>query len=620
MKDFLENYSDFNDIKKMTLEELNIFSQEIREFLIQKVSKTGGHLASNLGVVELTLSIYNVFDINKDKLVWDVGHQSYVHKILTGRKDEFDTLRSFGGLSGFPKRQECKYDAFEAGHSSTSISAGIGIARARDLQNKNYEVITVIGDGALTGGMALEALNDLGYTKTKMTVILNDNQMSIAKNVGGMSAYLSKIRVDPTYNKIKKDINSTLMKIPNLGKGMANSIHKFKEGIKQLLVPGMFFEDIGIKYFGPIDGHNIKELSKAMEMAKKYDGPVLIHVITQKGKGYEYAENNPKKFHSMGPFNYSSGELCGSSKCTYSKVFGKHMVELGKEYKNLVAITAAMPDGTGLKEFSNKYKDRFFDVGIAEQHAVTLAAGMASQGLKPVFAVYSTFLQRAYDQVIHDVCMQNLPVIFAIDRAGIVGNDGETHQGVFDISFLSHMPNMTIISPKCTDELKYMLSWAVTQNYPVAIRYPRGGDNNNVKLSPMKNFEKGKWELVYGGGKLALIACGKMVQTAVLVKERLSAMNIDASVINACFVKPIDKEMIDDLVSKDYTIVTIEDNVIHGGLGTLVLEYLNTLGYKNKVLNFGFKDEFIPHGDTDILYEVYGLHVDGIVNKIIESI
>jgi 1-deoxy-D-xylulose-5-phosphate synthase len=620
MEDFIENYKSFNDIKNMSLDELDSFSSKIREFLIEKVSTTGGHLASNLGVVELTLSLYNVFDFNKDKLVWDVGHQSYVHKILTGRQDKFDTLRCFGGLSGFPKRSESKYDMFETGHSSTSISAALGMARARDLKKGDYSVVSVIGDGALTGGMALEALNDLGFKKTKMIVILNDNQMSISKNVGGLSSYLSKLRFDPKYNKIKKEVNTTLLKIPNVGKGMASSIQKIKDSIKQLVVPGMWFEDMGIKYFGPIDGHNIKELSNVLKMAKKIDGPVLIHIVTKKGKGYEFAEKNPDKFHGIGPFNCSSGEISSTCKSTYSRAFGEHMVNLAEKSDNIVAITAAMPDGTGLKEFSKRFKNRFFDVGIAEQHAVTLAAGMASEGLKPVFAVYSTFLQRAYDQVVHDVCMQNLPVIFAIDRAGIVGKDGETHQGVFDLSFLSHIPNMTIMTPKCIEELKTMLSWAVYQQYPIAIRYPRGTDNNQVYLSPLKSFEKGKWEVIYGGGDIALIACGKMVQNAILVKEKLNSMGINASVINACFVKPVDKEMLNNLAQNKTTIVTIEDNVIHGGLGSLVLQFMNSLNCNNKIVNLGFKDEFIPHGSTDVLYKLYGLNVDGIVDKIIDNI
>ncbi|MBU3214178.1 1-deoxy-D-xylulose-5-phosphate synthase [Clostridium estertheticum] len=620
MSKILDNFNDINEIKKMTIQELNDFAKEIRHFLIEKVSKTGGHLASNLGVVELTLSLYNVFDLDKDKLIWDVGHQSYVHKILTGRKDKFDLLRNYGGLSGFPKREESKYDIFESGHSSTSISAGAGIARARDLQKGDYSVISVIGDGALTGGMSFEALNDIGFRKTKMIIVLNDNQMSISKNVGGMSRYLSQFRIDPTYNRIKKEINSTLRKIPSVGDGMINSIQKIKNGIKQVVVPGMLFENMGITYLGPIDGHDIKEVSKVLKLAKKIGGPVIIHVITKKGKGYKFAEEQPNKFHGVGPFNPSNGELCSSHKESYSEAFGEQIVTLAKENKNIVAITAAMPEGTGLESFSKEFKNRFFDVGIAEQHAVTMAAGMASQGLKPIFAVYSTFLQRAYDQILHDVCIQKLPVIFAIDRAGIVGQDGETHQGIFDLSYLSHIPNMTIMAPKCIGELKTMLTFAVKQDYPIAIRYPRGGDNQNVKMSPINDFKRGKWETLLGGGKIAFIATGKMVQNAILVREKLLNMGIEATVVNACFIKPIDKALLLDLVDKKYSLVTIEDNIVHGGLGSLVLEYVNSLNKKAKVINLGFNDEFIPHGSVDILYKLYKLDVDGIFDSILKLV
>lgn len=620
MNKILDDFNDINEVKEMSIQELNIFAQEIRNFLIEKVSKTGGHLASNLGVVELTLSLYNVFDFDKDKVIWDVGHQSYVHKILTGRKDRFDTLRTFGGLSGFPKREESKYDVFDAGHSSTSISAAVGMARARDLKGEDYDVVSIIGDGALTGGMAFEALNDVGFRKTKMIIVLNDNQMSISKNVGGLSKYLSEFRIDPTYNRIKKEINSTLRKIPSVGNGMINSINKLKDGIKQVIVPGMLFEHMGIKYLGPIDGHDIKEVSKVFKLAKNINGPVIIHVITKKGKGYKFAEKEPHKFHSVSPFNCSSGELGSSSKESYSDAFGQQIVQLAKDNKNVVAITAAMPEGTGLEMFSKEFADRFFDVGIAEQHAVTMAAGMARQGLKPIFAVYSTFLQRAYDQILHDVCLQKLPVIFAIDRAGIVGPDGETHQGVFDLSYLSHIPNMTIMAPKCISELKTMLTFAVKQDYPIAIRYPRGGDNCNVKMSSIENIKRGKWEILFHGGKIAFIATGKMVQNAILVREKLNNMGIDATVINACFIKPIDKVLISELVDKKYSIVTIEDNLIYGGLGSLVLEYVNSLQGNTRVINLGFKDEFIPHGTVDILYKLYKLDVDGIFESILKLV
>ncbi|MBU3110677.1 1-deoxy-D-xylulose-5-phosphate synthase [Clostridium lacusfryxellense] len=620
MSKILDDYNDINKIKEMTIQELNVLALEIRKFLIEKVSKTGGHLASNLGVVELTLSLFNVFDLEKDKIIWDVGHQSYVYKILTGRKDKFDSLRTFGGLSGFPKKEESKYDFFEAGHSSTSVSAGLGMARARDLKKEDFNVISVIGDGALTGGMSFEALNDVGFRKTKMIILLNDNQMSISKNVGGMSKYLSQFRIDPTYNRIRDEINSTLRKIPNVGNGMVKSIEKIKNGIKQVIVPGMLFEHMGIKYLGPIDGHDIKEVSKVLKLAKNIDGPVIIHVITKKGKGYKFAEEQPRKFHSMGPFNPSNGELCSSSKESYSDAFGQQIVHLAKENKNIVAITAAMPEGTGLEMFSKEFKNRFFDVGIAEQHAVTMAAGMAASGLKPIFAVYSTFLQRAYDQILHDVCIQRLPVIFAIDRAGIVGPDGETHQGVFDLSYLSHIPNMTIMAPKCIGELKTMLTFAVEQDYPIAIRYPRGGDSSNVEMLPMENFKRGKWETLFDGGKIAFIATGKMVQNAILVREKLMNMGVEATVINACFIKPIDTSLISELIYKNYSLVTIEDNIVHGGLGSLVLEYVNSLDVKTKVINLGFKDEFIPHGKVDILYRLHKLDVDGIFESILKLV
>ncbi len=620
MNNILNNLNDFNEIKELNLKELDILASDIREFLIDKVSKTGGHLASNLGVVELTISLYNVFDFSQDKLIWDVGHQAYVHKILTGRKEKFETLRKFGGISGFPKREESIYDMFETGHSSTSISAALGMARARDLTNRDHEVIAVIGDGALTGGMALEALNDAGYRKTKLIVILNDNQMSIGKNVGGLSTYLSKLRIDPKYTRFREEFNSTVSKIPSIGKGVTNSIERIKDSIKQLIVPGMLFEDMGIRYFGPIDGHNIKELSKVLTMAKKIKEPVIIHVITKKGKGYNYAENNPDKFHGIGPFDCDSGELCFNSGTSYSTVFGDEMLSLAKDNLNLVAITAAMRDGTGLSKFAEQFPQRFFDVGIAEQHAVTLAAGMAKEGLKPVFAVYSTFLQRAYDQILHDVSIQKLPVIFAIDRAGIVGEDGETHQGIFDLSYLTHIPNMTIVSPKCLEELRFLLRWAVNQNFPVALRYPRGGDNSKVKLLPRKEIDLGSFEVVSKGSEIALIAAGKMVQQAMLAKEKLVAMGYDPMVVSATFIKPIDKKMIDFLVKQNYKIVTLEDNVLHGGLGSLILEYINVSHSTNKtaVLNIGFKDEFVTHGSVDILYKLYKMDPQGIIDQILK--
>ncbi|UZQ50914.1 1-deoxy-D-xylulose-5-phosphate synthase [Clostridium kluyveri] len=618
MFNLLDNYKDVNDIKKMSLDEKKQLALEIREFLIENVSKTGGHLASNLGVVELTLSLFSIFDLNHDKLIWDVGHQAYVHKLLTGRKDKFHTLRQFGGISGFPKRCESVYDFFETGHSSTSISAALGMARARDLKGEKHNVVAVIGDGALTGGMALEALNDVGYRKTKLIIILNDNQMSIGKNVGGVSRYLNKLRVDPKYNKFKEEVESTLKKIPNIGKGMAKYLERLKNGIKKMVVSGMFFEDIGIKYLGPIDGHNIKDLTEVMTAAKKVNNPVIIHVITKKGKGYEFAEKNPGKFHGIGPFNCNNGEIAATSTNTYSKVFGDEMVNLAREDKKIVVITAAMRDGTGLQNFAKEFPERFFDVGIAEQHAVTLAGGMAVEGLKPVFAVYSTFLQRSYDQLLHDICIQKLPVVFAVDRAGIVGDDGETHQGIFDLSYLTEMPNMTVMSPKCMAELTHMLKWALNQNYPIAIRYPRGGDN--VYLTPLEDFEFGRWEYILNKGKIALVAQGRMVEHAVLAAEKLEQMGILVRVISACFIKPLDKVMLRELVEEDVTIITIEDNIIRGGLGSYILEYVNTSHRKVDVINLGFKDEFVTHGKPSILYKLYGLDTESIVDKVLKVV
>ena len=615
MYDILNSILEPHDVKRMNEKVLKNLSKELREFLIEKVSKTGGHLASNLGVVELTLSLYKSFDLEKDKIVWDVGHQTYVHKILSGRKDKFDKLRQFKGLSGFPKSSESIYDSFETGHSSTSISAALGMARARDLKNEDYRVIAVIGDGALTGGMAFEALNDVGYNKTNLIIIINDNQMSISKNVGGLSTYLSKLRIDPSYNKLKDDINSTL-RTSNMGKNIASSISKIKDSIKQLVVPSMLFEDMGIKYLGPIDGHNLKDLTEVFSKAKKVQGPVIIHTITQKGKGCDFAEKNPNKYHGIGPFDLDSGEACvtSTSSETYSKSFGKAMIKLAKNDEDVVGITAAMPDGTGLKEFSKIFPKRFFDVGIAEQHAVTLAAGMAKNGLKPVFAVYSTFLQRAFDQILHDVCIQNLPVIFGIDRAGIVGEDGETHQGIFDISYLSLIPNMTILSPKTTKELYPMLFWAKEFKKPCAIRYPRGEDC--LDLNPKTEFKLGEWEVIKEGKDIAIIATGKMVEHAIKAQTMLKEKGINPKIINACFIKPIDKKLIEKLVNENYKIITIEDNVINGGLGSLVLEYVNRISKETKVINMGYDDEFIPQGKVNTLYEVYKLDYKAIVEKV----
>ena len=604
------------DLKKLNDDDLETLSEEIREFLIESVSKTGGHLASNLGVVDLTVSLFKVFDFSNDKIVWDVGHQSYVYKILTGRKDGFKNLRKFNGMSGFPKRSESKYDHFDTGHSSTSISAAVGIARARDIKKEKYNVLAVIGDGALTGGMALEALNDVGYRKTKMIIILNDNMMSISTNVGGLSKYLNKLRSDPKYNALKTEINESLNQ-SKVGKNIAGKISKVKDSIKHLVVPSMLFEDMGIKYIGPIDGHNISSMVEVLKKVKEIDGPVLLHILTQKGKGYALAEESPTKYHGVGPFNLESGEMKVSSKNSYSKVFGKALINCAKKDKNIVAITAAMPEGTGLSCFAKEFKDRFFDVGIAEQHAVTLAAGMASNGLKPVFAVYSTFLQRGFDQVIHDVCIQQLPVVFAIDRAGIVGDDGETHQGIIDLSYLSIIPNMTIAAPKCLEEVELLLKWAFQKNAPVAIRYPRGGDIVD-DMKPLREIREGKWEVIHSGSKVCIIATGKMVQHAKHAMDMMYERGLNPTLINATFIKPIDTELLDQIIKKGYNVLIIEDNILHGGLGSLIESYLIENNFKRKIKRLGYSDTFVPQGSVDLLYKEYKLDSESIMNEILE--
>lgn len=612
---FLKKLNFPEDLKNLNENEYKVLSEELREFLIDSVSKTGGHLASNLGVVELTLSLFKAFDFKKDKIVWDVGHQSYVYKILTGRKDGFENLRQFNGMSGFPKRNESEYDYFDTGHSSTSISSALGIARARDLSGDNYSVIAVIGDGALTGGMALEALNDAGFRKTKIIVILNDNQMSISTNVGGLSRYFNKFRIAPTYNKLKTDIHASL-DTSTAGKKIAGQISKVKDSIKHLVVPSMFFENMGVKYIGPIDGHDMKAMTEVFSKAREIDGPVIIHTITQKGKGYALAEESPSKYHGVGPFNLESGEQNVSPKNNYSKAFGNALVDLSEKDSKIVAITAAMPDGTGLNSFSQKFKNRFFDVGIAEQHAVTLAAGMASNGLKPVVAVYSTFLQRAFDQIIHDVCIQNLPVVFAIDRAGIVGEDGETHQGIMDISYLSMIPNMHIVAPKCLEEVEVLLKWAIDKNAPVAIRYPRGGDIIS-NISPISKVEEGKWEVLNKGYKVCVIATGKMVQHVMLARDLLYQNGINPTIINATFIKPIDKTLLKDIKDKGYNILTVEDNMLNGGLGSLIKSYLSEIDYKGSIRSLGYDDEFIPQGAVEVLYKEYGLESENISKAIL---
>ena len=601
------------DIKKLTGKELDILRQEIRDFLIGKISRTGGHLASNLGVVELTMAIFVVFDLPKDKIIWDVGHQSYTHKILSGRKGEFDDLRQYGGMSGFPKRKESPCDAFDTGHSSTSISAGLGLAQARDVSGQDHFVVSVIGDGALTGGMAYEALNNAARMKKNFIIILNDNNMSISENVGGMSRYLNGIRTGDGYLDLKKYVTNVLSRIPVIGDELIDKISRTKNGIKQLLIPGMLFENMGITYLGPVDGHDVKALARALKEAKKLDHAVLVHVITKKGKGYEPAEKNPARFHGVDPFDVLTGESKKEKKNpSYTDVFSKTICQLAEKDPKITAVTAAMPDGTGLKRFSRLYPDRFFDVGIAEEHAVTSAAGMAAGGLKPVVAVYSSFLQRGFDQVLHDVCIQNLPVVFAVDRAGLVGSDGETHQGIFDLSFLSAIPNMSIFAPKNLWELKAGLEFAVSFGGPFAIRYPRGEAYRGLKEfnAPV---EYGRGEMLYEEKDIALLAVGSMVSTGEHVREKLKSEGWSCTLANGRFVKPFDEELVDRLAKKHWLIVTMEENVLQGGYGLMVTRYIHEHYPHVKVMNIAIPDGYVEHGNVSLLRKGLGIDSDSVI-------
>ncbi|MCD8348453.1 MAG: 1-deoxy-D-xylulose-5-phosphate synthase [Lachnospiraceae bacterium] len=614
---FLEQIQEVNDIKKIDRRDLPALAQEIREFLIEKISKTGGHLASNLGVVELTMALHLSLNLPQDKLIWDVGHQSYTHKILTGRKDGFDGLRKYGGMSGFPKRKESDCDAFDTGHSSTSISAGLGYVCARDIQGEDYHVVSVIGDGALTGGMAYEALNNAAQLKTNFIIVLNDNNMSISENVGGISAYLGNIRTAESYTRFKSDLEQKLNRIPVYGDPLVRGIRRTKQGLKQLLVPGMFFEEMGITYLGPIDGHNIAQMRRVLNDAKRMKGAVLVHVVTKKGKGYEPAERMPARFHGTEPFDPETGlPLARRKKAAYTDIFSTVMCKMGAREPKLVAVTAAMPDGTGLKRFRNMYKDRFFDVGIAEAHAVTFAAGLAAGGLKPVVAVYSSFLQRAYDQIIHDVCIQNLPVVFAVDRAGLVGSDGETHQGIFDLSYLSEMPNMCVMAPKNKWELADMLKYAIAYEGPIALRYPRG-----EAFDGLEDFRApivyGKSEIIYDESSLALVAVGSMVKTALEVRKLLKALGYGCTIVNARFVKPIDEEMLAYLANDHRMIVTMEENVRSGGFGEKVLEYYSDTCSNVRVMQIALPDDYIEHGNVELLKSETCIDAESIFKKIV---
>ena len=589
---------------------------EIREFLIETTSRTGGHLASNLGVVELTIAMFCALNLPKDKIIWDVGHQSYTHKILSGRKDNFDGLRQYGGLSGFPKRKESPFDAFDTGHSSTSISAGLGMAQGRDLLGEDYSIVSVIGDGALTGGMAYEALNNAGRLKTNFIIVLNDNNMSISENVGGMSRYLNNLRADEGYNLLKKNVAGTLSRIPMIGSDLVGTLLRTKNSIKQLLIPGMWFENMGITYLGPVDGHDIKGLIRIFSEAKKINRAVLIHVITKKGKGYRPAEKNPSAFHGVEPFDIETGKpLRKKEHPGYTDVFSREICRLAAENPKIVAVTAAMPDGTGLKRFSKEYPDRFFDVGIAEEHAVTSAAGMAAAGLKPVVAVYSSFLQRAYDQVIHDVCIQNLPVVFCVDRAGLVGSDGETHQGIFDLTFLSSVPNMSVMAPKNRWELEKMLQFAISYDGPIAIRYPRGEAYRGLKefLAPV---EYGVSEMLYEERGTALLAVGSMVSTAEHIREKLKSAGQPCTLVNGRFVKPMDTDVIDHLAGTHHTIVTLEENVLRGGYGERVTDYVQKHYPQIKVVNIALPDAYVEHGNVSVLRNELGIDSDSILAQL----
>lgn len=608
----LEKVNYPEDLKSLKIKDKEILAKEIREKILNTVSETGGHLASNLGVVELTIALHSVFNSPIDKIIWDVGHQTYVHKILTGRKNKLDSLRKMNGIAGFPKTNESIYDNFNTGHSSTSISVALGMARARDIKGENNKILAIIGDGALTGGMALEALNDVGSSNTNMIVILNDNEMSISKNVGGISMMLSKLRTKSTYVKANIKGKRTISRIPFVGDKIVRLVQKGKRGIKQLVIPKMYFEDIGFRYLGPVDGHNIEALEDIFNICKQQEGPILVHVLTKKGKGYKPAEETPDKYHSTSKFNIKTGEKLGKKSKDYSKVFGDKLVKIAKENKKVVAITAAMADGTGLTEFAKKFPKRFFDVGIAEQHAVGMAAGMAKSGLVPVVPLYSSFIQRAYDQLVHDVAIQNLPVVICADRAGIVGNDGETHQGLLDMSFTNTIPNFTIMAPKDFNELEEMLEFSVNLQKPVLLRYPRGSESISFKVC--EKIEYGKAEVLEQGKDLTILAIGKMVSRAVEVSNILKESDITCTVINARFLKPFDEKMLLENINKE--IITIEDGTVVGGLGSKVEDILQKNNINVNLEKIAYPDEFVKHGSVDEIEEKYGLDAKSISENI----
>lgn len=613
----LDNIKEPNDIKQYDVEQWKPLAEEIRTFLLEHISKTGGHLASNLGCVELTMALHLVLNLPKDKIIWDVGHQSYTHKILTGRQEGFDTLRQLGGMSGFPKRVESETDVFETGHSSTSISAAIGVAKANELSGNKSTIVAVIGDGSFTGGLTYEALNNLARLKSSCLIILNDNEMSIDENVGGMSSYLNKIRVGQAYNEVKSGVEKGLMNIPGIGEGLAKAVKRGKDSIKGLLVPGMFFEDLGITYIGPIDGHNISQMVDTFEAAVRLKRPVVVHVKTIKGKGYRYAVKHPQYFHGVSPFDLKTGKaLEKKTKMTNTDVFGRKLLALGEEYPKLVAITAAMASGTGLEKFANVYPKRFFDVGIAEQHAVTFAAGLAGEGMIPVVAVYSSFLQRAYDQILHDVCLQNLHVIFAIDRSGLVGEDGATHQGIFDAAYLSNIPNMTVLAPKNRYELTKALEFAMEYKGPVALKYSKGAAFYGLR-EQLEPIECGKSEILFKGSRVALIAVGNMVEVACKVYEALKEKGKEITLVNARFIKPLDETMLINLADEHQVIFTLEEQLFQGGYGQAVSSfYMRNHMNQIRVENIAIEDTFVEHGAVEALRRLLGLDAESVLQRI----
>ena len=605
-----------NDVKELKEQELPILADEIRQFIIDKVSDNGGHLASNLGVVELTIALHRCLNFPQDKLIWDVGHQSYTHKILTGRKNGFDSLRKYHGMSGFTKRDESNCDAFDTGHSSTSLSAGLGMVCARELKKEKYKVVSVIGDGSLTGGLAFEALNNAASLKSNYIMILNDNHMSISENVGGLSHYLAGVRTAKGYTNFKKNVKASLSKMNAIGEELERNIRRAKSMLKQVFIPGMFFEDMGITYLGPIDGHNIEALTEVIEDAKQVEGAVLIHVITEKGKGYEPAQLHPESYHGVGPFIKKNGMAKKpKEEATYTDIFAKTICELAQTHEKLVTITAAMMDGCGLKGFAKRFPDRFFDVGIAEEHAVTFACGLAAGGFHPFFAVYSSFLQRGYDQILHDMCMQNLPVTLMLDRAGLVGNDGETHQGVFDLSYLTMIPNMTVFAPKNRYEFQDAIAFAADFEAPMAIRYPKT-DAVRVLKEYREPIKLGKSEWIRRGSRVALLAIGTMVETAMEVEELLAKDGIDATVVNLRFAKPLDYEMLDEVLDYHSLIVTMEENVLSGGVGEHICRYVELHSTGVRVIACGIPDKFIHQGSIKELLEETGLDAQSIYQKI----